>query len=174
MGTATVSTTLAADDETIAPTRSTLRTNRQARLSDAVEIAFEIAQRGQGEGLPPRDGFRALAMRRIAQARLNLCGLSQMADDVTLIVSELVTNAIVHSGGTWVSFRMRLHFDVLHLEVQSDVAGSPAVGRSDADSEHGRGLAIVESLAFEYGGSWGVSPDATTTWCTLAVPGAPR
>jgi anti-sigma regulatory factor (Ser/Thr protein kinase) len=174
MGTATASTTLAADDETIAPTSPPLRTDRQARLSDAVEIAFEITQRGQGEGLPPRDGLRVAAMRRIAQARLNLCGLSQMADDVTLIVSELVTNAIIHSGGTWVSFRMRLHFGVLYLGVKSDVAGAPAVGRSDADSEHGRGLELVEALTFEHGGSWGVSPDTTTTWCTLAVPGAHR
>jgi anti-sigma regulatory factor (Ser/Thr protein kinase) len=41
---------------------------------------------------------------------------------------------------------------------------------ADADSESGRGLFLVASIADE----WGVSPDGTTTWCTLTLGGAGR
>ncbi|MFJ9752608.1 ATP-binding protein [Streptomyces chartreusis] len=35
------------------------------------------------------------------------------------------------------------------------------------DAQSGRGLAIVEGLVQENGGSWGVSDDGTTVWCLL-------
>ncbi|GHH31473.1 ATP-binding protein [Streptomyces lanatus] len=72
-------------------------------------------------------------------------------DDCTLMISELVTNAIVYgrSDDPWV---VRVEWfregDSLRVEVHNP--GFPAnvrVRRPDADDAHGRGLLLVDSIA---------------------------
>ncbi|WP_418154257.1 hypothetical protein [Actinoalloteichus caeruleus] len=77
------------------------------------------------------------SMRRITRARLNWCGLRDMTEPVALIVSELVTNVIVHSGGTLVELRMQLQDGFLHVAVGSDAPGKPTVSEADSEAEHG-------------------------------------
>ena len=109
------------------------------------------------------------AARRETRARLRSWGLpSEVCDDMVLIVSELVTNAIVHTAGDTVICRLRAGREV-YIEVGSEgPAGSRGTVRSAG--EGGRGLLVVESLST----SWGVdvaSPGAGwTAWATLAVP----
>ncbi|MGA5411593.1 ATP-binding protein [Streptomyces lavendulocolor] len=121
--------------------------------------------------MPEHDARRVPRMRKITRARLNYCGLPCMTDPVTLIVSELVTNAIVHSGGTQIDFRMHLKDGLLYLGVGSDVPGKPAPRDADSNAEHGRGLQLVESMVAGLDGTWGVSEDGTTVWCLLPVKG---
>ncbi|MFD9540834.1 ATP-binding protein [Streptomyces sp. NPDC060022] len=109
-------------------------------------------------------------IRRIAGARLRDCGLQAMTDDVMLIVSELVTNAILHSGGTQIAYEMALRDGALYITVSSDGEGGPRAQAPHDDAETGRGLLIVGALAEAHHGEWGTSDNGATTWCRLALP----
>ncbi|MFI5682316.1 ATP-binding protein [Streptomyces sp. NPDC051636] len=170
MGTATApSTTLPAGSVLAGQKEASLRPSPRILKEDAMDTAFCIMQRAPGQPVPTRDARRVPNMRRIARARLNLCGLTSMVEPVTTIVSELVTNAVVHSGGTEVTFRMQLQDGLLYVAVGSNGPGStkPTVQASDADAEHGRGLQLVKHMVEESDGAWGVNDQGATTtvWC---------
>ncbi|MFD1118450.1 ATP-binding protein [Sphaerisporangium aureirubrum] len=90
-------------------------------------------------------------------------------DDVTLLVSELVTNAVVHSGsrdGGKVTLTIADRRDHVHVEVRD--SGGDAVPRPCADplAEGGRGLLLVDIIST----CWGVKEDIAgrTVWFALA------
>jgi len=73
--------------------------------------------------------------------------------DATLVVSELVTNAL--SGGTTKSgVTLDVHRDFVRIGVDDDAAGQPHVQHAPSDQGHGRGMMIIERLSR----AWGVSP----------------
>ncbi|WP_281944642.1 ATP-binding protein [Streptomyces olivaceus] len=91
----------------------------------------------------------------------------EAADDVLLVVSELVTNAVQHACGP---IRACLGLGAggsLHVQVDD---GGPAVTApaGHAPDEHGRGLAIVECLAARHGQDEAPRPYRTRSWATLA------
>lgn len=100
-------------------------------------------------------------------ARLVLAewNLSRLSDDAELLVSELVTNGIMHASGRLV--RLWLRSDGRQLAIligdQSSVAPIPA--EQDADAPDGRGLAIVDALAARWGTY--LAGDGKIVWCTL-------
>ncbi|MER5376251.1 ATP-binding protein [Streptomyces sp. NPDC002553] len=110
-------------------------------------------------------------MRRVAAARLRYCGLDALRGDVLTIVSELLTNAVLHSGSTEIRLTVTLQEGFLRIEVCDGQKGSVQPRPANAHAQSGRGLLIVEALVQEHGGSWGVSADGTTVWCLLAAPG---
>lgn len=71
-----------------------------------------------------------------------------------LVVSELVTNAIIHAG-TDIDLTVAEHRRAIRIAVRDHGADLP-VERHQASAEHGRGLAIVTGLATR----WGVLPHA--------------
>ncbi|MFI9584072.1 ATP-binding protein [Streptomyces sp. NPDC052236] len=86
-----------------------------------------------------------------------------------LVISEFVTNAISHSR----SDALGLHLLYMGAEVRIEVidcspSGRPLRRQPDLLDEGGRGLWRVDAFVAEHGGDWGVSDDATVTWCTLA------
>ncbi|MFD3504471.1 ATP-binding protein [Streptomyces sp. NPDC058678] len=131
---------------------------------------FQVAARRRGA--PPRreDACRVGALRRIAAARLGRYGLAVMVDDVMLVVSELVTNAVLHSGSQEIVVRIGVGDGFLHIVVADGMPGAATRGQSGSDSESGRGLALVEAVAHSHGGGWGSADDGRATWCTLALP----
>lgn len=74
-----------------------------------------------------------------------------------LLLSELVTNALVHTGDGAV-VAVSVAPQRLRVEVRDFVPGMPPVSHvpNADDGTHGRGLILVESLA----DSWGISPHA--------------
>ncbi|MFE4962322.1 ATP-binding protein [Streptomyces sp. NPDC056660] len=78
---------------------------------------------------------------------------SPLVDDAALIVSELSTNALLHtsSGGECGSFHLALAVapQVIALSVTDDGGGgsAPKVEHQGQDAEHGRGLGMVSALA---------------------------
>jgi anti-anti-sigma regulatory factor len=93
--------------------------------------------------------------------------VQDLVDRAELVVSELVTNAVVHTKG---SLRLRLEWreERLHLAVHDQLprllrlAGEPG----DLENEGGRGLLIVDQLASR----WGVQHPAEggkVIWCVL-------
>ncbi|MET9293068.1 ATP-binding protein [Streptomyces sp. NPDC003077] len=139
-----------------------------------MKTTFTIAERGRNEQLPLEDASRVGAVRRLAKAHLNYRGLTCLSDDVALIVSELVSNAVLHSNGTTITVKLLLQNGCLHIAVRDEMPGRPVIRAPDDDEESGRGLQLVERLSEDHGGAWGTSADGTTTWCTLAVPEARR
>jgi anti-sigma regulatory factor (Ser/Thr protein kinase) len=85
------------------------------------------------------------------------------ADDATLCLSELVTNATVHSrsrrpGGHF-TVHAAIHAGLLRVEVRDEGGPWTWPGRNRG-GQHGRGLLIVAQLAHD----WGRSGDGTTGW----------
>jgi anti-sigma regulatory factor (Ser/Thr protein kinase) len=86
------------------------------------------------------------------------------ADEAVLCLSELTTNATVHShsldGGHY-TVRVELHSQ--HLRVSVRDQGGPWTPPGDGDEHHGRGLLIVSRLATSWGRD-GQSTDGWTVW----------
>ena len=93
--------------------------------------------------------------------------------DLQLMLSEIVTNALVHAQSD-VDIRFRRHVDSVRVEVQDSSAQPPvptvivADETMNAESESGRGLLIVDALAT----AWGSSPAGRgkTTWIEMTLP----
>jgi serine phosphatase RsbU (regulator of sigma subunit) len=93
-----------------------------------------------------------------------------LVEDAEQVVSELVTNAILH-GAEPVTLRILRGEHALRLEVEDSGRTLPVVGRPSADSMTGRGLSLVATLA----SGWGVeeSPTGKVVWAELAEQPAP-
>lgn len=136
---------------------------------EAWEISFFRMSCPQRQLLSQRDAELPGNVRRICCWKLSRWRVDRdVIDSVALVLSELVTNALVH-GGPDVAVRIRLESGSLWIEV---VDGSPTVPRvriAGEDDESGRGLLIVDHTIAECGGDWGVSDDGTSTWCKIPL-----
>ncbi|MFE2179068.1 ATP-binding protein [Streptomyces sp. NPDC059455] len=132
-------------------------------------MRFPISARSGQDSIPAQDARLVRVMRHLAKTCLDNCGLADMADDVELVVSELITNAIQHSHGTQITMTLRLVSEVLRLTVRDDTRCRPRIQRLRDDAEDGRGLFLVRQIAEQHRGSWGISPDGTITWCALPI-----
>lgn len=106
--------------------------------------------------------------RDLAEVHLNKWGLAAMADNVALIVSELLTNAIAASRGM-VTMRLLMDSETLTIEVTDASPSRPRRKRATANDIGGRGLQIIEFLAE----SWGdrPSPDGgKVVWARCPLP----
>ncbi|MFC8809261.1 ATP-binding protein [Streptomyces anthocyanicus] len=113
---------------------------------------------GTGErvfGLPLEHGPLAPATaRHAAQAILETWGLDEeQVYDVLLVISELVTNAVVHALPPVVLHLHAAADDTSHVQVHvSDGGPQPTTTAADCwaahrpDDEHGRGEAIISVL----------------------------
>ena len=112
---------------------------------------------------------RAYVARQLATSALPE---GVLVEDVVLITSELVTNA-VRAGAAWVDLTLRVTRRRLDLLVGDDADGRPVLVEADDDATRGRGLGIVDHLA----DAWEVTPRprgklVTATWQTRAdAPG---
>jgi len=101
-------------------------------------------------GYPPQDGSAAAARRDVARA-LSEAGVSAaLFDDVQIVVSELVANAIRHAG-TDFELTVQLADDRLRVEVFDADTRPPVFVAADPEATSGRGLVIVAAFA----GTWG-------------------
>jgi hypothetical protein len=90
-----------------------------------------------------------------------------LADDAALIASELVTNS-VHADCQRLWVALTVHRSRVHLSVYDDAAGQPHVVEAGPLAATGRGLAITEGVA----SNWGVDsqPPGKQVWADLAMP----
>jgi CheY-like chemotaxis protein len=96
------------------------------------------------------------AARRFVAGTLAQWDQGGLADTITLLLSELVTNAIVHAEAA-PAVRVRLLRDRVHVEV-ADTRPETVQAQHPAETEtSGRGLSLVEALA--------------TSWGSVALPG---
>lgn len=131
---------------------------------------MQVLQVQLAVGADPSEVGRA---RRWARSRLLGSGVdpgAPLADVLVLVVSELVTNAVVHTGRPAV-LRMRFPLDhddiggTVRIEVD-DVCDLPPQRRAaDGEATCGRGLELVDGLCDR----WGWHPDGTgkRVWCEI-------
>ncbi|WP_264928488.1 ATP-binding protein [Streptomyces sp. A012304] len=110
--------------------------------------------------------------RRWARSRLAGSGIGAdepLAETLILLVSELVTNAVVHTGCPAV---LRLSLPggatgeaVVRLEVADRSDRAPVPRCVDDDATGGRGLALVDGLADRWG--WTMDGPGKRIWCEL-------
>jgi anti-sigma regulatory factor (Ser/Thr protein kinase) len=120
--------------------------------------------------------------RRWARSRLAGSGIGvdePLAETLILLVSELVTNAVVHTGCPAV---LRLSLpggpdegtgeSTVRLEVADTSSRAPVPRCLDDDATGGRGLALVDGLADRWG--WIVEGPGKRIWCELDRCARPR
>ncbi|MFH8371260.1 ATP-binding protein [Streptomyces sp. NPDC018031] len=98
------------------------------------------------------------------------------ADTVRLIVSELATNAIVHTRGLSPAFTVRIRLDrdeELRVGITDSDPRRPRRLPAAVQQDNGRGLVIIRSLTAEAGGRLRVTPapgGGKTVWVALPWP----
>ncbi|UFR07459.1 ATP-binding protein [Streptomyces sp. Go40/10] len=120
--------------------------------------------------------------RRWARSRLAGSGITAdepLAETLILLVSELVTNAVVHTGRPAV-LRLCLPAPAdgnrasatVRVEVADGSSRAPVPRCAGSDATGGRGLALVDCLADR----WGWSPEGAgkSIWCELDRCSQPR
>src|SRR5690349_9645500 len=98
--------------------------------------------------LPSTLDAPALARRLVSDRLAELH--PEVAFTVRLLVSELVTNAVVHGAAPLV-LRVRMIGPCLRIEVHDGSTRRPQLLEVSASMEHGRGLRIVDGLADQWG-----------------------
>jgi len=130
---------------------------------------------------PPSPGLRPMCLhiaadpalvarvRRALRGALRDWGVAELTEDMELIVSELVSNAIRHGSGNGVGVLLVAQDGLALLEVADGTGGQPADRQPDDEDEDGRGLLIVRALAKDCG--WRTNDlGGTTIWATMPLP----
>lgn len=140
-------------------------TSLSARANESDKLTYHLRSQ-------PESVAEARALTRAALLRW---GHPELIEDATLIVSELVTNAIryAHAPGrgrtgdplTLVLLRVASH---VLLAVGDPSPRIPARAELDDASEHGRGLHIVDTLSKAWG--WELRPGGgKAVWALLSA-----
>jgi anti-sigma regulatory factor (Ser/Thr protein kinase) len=90
------------------------------------------------------------AVRCFVKSSLQAWRQERFADDATLIVSELLTNAVLHAGAP-ITVAMAAEEGTLRVEVYDGDGHMPAVAASAVDATNGRGLGLVGALSTTWG-----------------------
>lgn len=118
--------------------------------------------------LPSRPESAATARRLAQVVVLRQWGLTpKMTEDAVLLVSELVGNAVRHTGARVFGLRMRRRRGWIRIEVRDPSRGLPCLMPVQEMDVSGRGLFLVDKLSDR----WGVDllPRGKTTWFEMRV-----
>ncbi|MGW5353356.1 ATP-binding protein [Streptomyces sp. NPDC004031] len=92
-------------------------------------------------------------------------------DDVVLVLSELVSNSLLHARGPIRARLALLRAGEVQVEVHDGGPASSRTRRPDQDDGvYGRGLAITSTVASRCG--WTRQPGGTTAWATVLTTAA--
>jgi anti-sigma regulatory factor (Ser/Thr protein kinase) len=109
----------------------------------------------------------ASTARRLSVSVLRQWSLPQLADTVELLVSELVGNAVRHTGARTFGIRMLRRRGWIRVEIRDPSRALPCLLPVRELDISGRGLFLVDKLSDR----WGVDLQARgkTTWFELRV-----
>ena len=131
---------------------------RLRRIPESDHVSWEL----------PADPAAVRRARGLVRARLGEWGLQELSPSTELLASELVTNAIRHTGDR-LTLRL-VREGGLVCEVYDSSDGRPRVQHQEdgEPAESGRGLHVVGRLAQR----WGVRRTATgkAVWCEQELP----
>lgn len=143
----------------------------RAMVNDIVSVAgmleavsWALAENRAHLEADPRS---SAAARRFVEETLMRWECEGLLDTVNLLVSELVTNSIVHAASA-ADIAVLLKPDAVRIEVTDHGQVVPTVKDADDSDTSGRGLAMVEALS----SAWGIvpNPDGKTIWFEVPRP----
>lgn len=118
--------------------------------------------------LPSRPQSAGIARRLTAAVLLKQWSLTpQLAEHAVLLVSELVGNAVRHTGARTFGLRMLRRRGWIRIEVRDPSRGLPCLMPVQEMDLSGRGLFLVDTLSDR----WGVDllPRGKTTWFEVRI-----
>ncbi|MFF4752011.1 ATP-binding protein [Streptomyces sp. NPDC002514] len=118
--------------------------------------------------LPSRPESAATARRLVQVVVLRQWALTpKLTEDTVLLVSELVGNAVRHTGARVFGLRMRRRRGWIRVEIRDPSRGLPCLMPVQELDISGRGLFLVDRLSDR----WGVDllPRGKTTWFEMRV-----
>jgi anti-sigma regulatory factor (Ser/Thr protein kinase) len=116
--------------------------------------------------LPAHRASVSTARHRVSIHLAYLGCRADTCETALLLVSELFTNALLHTASTTIGCTVRAEGTHLRIEVHDQGGGAPlSPGLTAPDAVRGRGLLIVENLSTEWGVSAGLH--GQTVWCDL-------
>ena len=122
------------------------------------------------EALPGGPASVSAARRRVLRA-LDAWHLDALGDTAALLVSELVTNAMLHTGAD-VEVRVVREADAVRVTVLDRSPRRPVRRRHGLEAGTGRGLGLVDTLALDWGTCGPVDGWAKGVWVLLPTDGA--
>ncbi|MBO8197073.1 ATP-binding protein [Streptomyces smyrnaeus] len=130
--------------------------------------------RQEGFELPAHTASVARARARL-RSKLQHWGFpEELGHTAQLVISEFVTNAVLHTDTVRIRCRIHLDSERLRIEVSDEGAQNcaPQPRSATLDEVNGRGLQLVGALAQR----WGVSAHGTrcgrVVWAELGMTGA--
>ncbi|MEV6834632.1 ATP-binding protein [Streptomyces sp. NPDC051133] len=109
--------------------------------------------------------------RRDIALVLETWGLPQLVDVAAQVVTELVANAVEHTDAATVGASItRVGKESARIVVTDTSRTRPTPGTPSPNDEHGRGLLLVEALAYAWGSE--LVRGGKRIWAELRVPAA--
>ena len=102
--------------------------------------------------------------RAMATGRAAAAGRADLADDAAIVVTELVTNALLHGNGC-TGVEIDEYAEGVRILVHDRSRARPVLGHATADTMTGRGMRIVSMLSARWGAD--VSGDSKTVWAEI-------
>lgn len=161
------------------PDRAAITRTVEAFIEKTQDVGYVVDLLDEIEARIPRTAMTRLGpharevalARRFVVDRCNEWGCAHIADDASIVVSELVANALVHVQSSC-ELTLGLRGEVLRIDVVDHGGGMPDLHDATDVDEHGRGLLLVSILCT----AWGTEPrdDGKSVWAELRAESAVR
>ncbi|MDT0410386.1 MULTISPECIES: ATP-binding protein [Streptomyces] len=114
----------------------------------------------------PRLEESAAAARRLTEHALSAWGLDALVPDASLVITELVANAVRHTRGESLRVVLRRNeHDGVEISVADGSCERPVRGQPEVEAVGGRGLQLVEAFAADWGSEPG--PNGKRVWAEV-------
>ena len=123
-----------------------------------------------GEVFLPCDDQAPRQARRILAATLDVWGLGHLLETASVVLAELVTNAVRHAGGRQIGLTLWRRMTLVHISVRDCSRSLPCLiltGPFPTTAESSRGLQLVAAYTFRWGTE--LLPGGKRVWAEIAV-----
>lgn len=122
-----------------------------------------------GPRIVEADGTAPMHARRFIRSCLHRTGSEALTSAAELLISEVVTNAVVHTDSSECTIEVVVDDLVVRVEVEDSAPGAlPRLLAPDDELFGGRGLHIVDATARRWG--WEVGALTKLVWFELERP----